>query len=297
VIGAGPAGLACADVLVRAGAKVTVYDRAAEPGGLLSSAIPSFKLQRAMVQRRCDVLQDLGVRFNFRAEIGTSDMKRLLADADAVFIATGAPASRGLDIPGKKLSGVVGALRYLAAPEGWHSQTYRNRVIVLGGGETAIDCARTAIRQGAASVTVAYRGARERMRASRREIDAALKDGVVFRYGAGPIAFAGEAKLEGVILADGEKLHCDLAIEAIGQTFDPPHWVSTFGIRVDGEGRILVDGDGRTTHPRVFAGGDNTSGPGLVVLSAAAGRRAANAILAGQFDVSCTVPRAVSSSC
>lgn len=280
VVGAGPAGLACADVLARAGTEVTVYDRAREIGGLLSSGIPPFKLDRDRVLRRRAVLERMGVRFRLETEVTLATMKRLLDDSHAVFIGTGASRSRRLDIPGGHLPGVLDALAYLAAPDAARALVTGNEMLVLGGGDTAVDCARTAVRQGAAAVTIAYRRSRERMRASPKELAAALDEGIRFCFDAVPVGFIGEKAVEGIRFADGRRTRCSIAIVAIGQEASPPPWLGEFGIEIDAGGHILVDGHGRTANPRVLAGGDNTPGPDLVVTAAAAGRRAAQAILA-----------------
>ena len=159
------------------------------------------------------------------------------------------------------------------------------RVLVSGGGDTAIDCARSAVRQGAGDVTVAYRRGAEQMRASAKEIAAAREEGVNFAFHKQPEACVGEEKLQGIRFRDGAggqgNVHaCDLAIVAFGQEADDDGWLKRLNIATDERGFIATDEYGRTTHPKVFAGGDNSHGPDLIVTAVAAGRRASQGIQA-----------------
>jgi glutamate synthase (NADPH/NADH) small chain len=157
------------------------------------------------------------------------------------------------------------------------------RVLVLGGGDTAMDCARSALRLGAASVIVAYRGPEARLRAAPSEVQAAREEGASFLFGHSPIALVGAGRIQGVRFAteDGEaQVHCDWVVPALGQVPAPPDWLADLGVKIDDTGRIRVDPEGRTSNPRVYAGGDASQGPDLVVTALAAGRRAAAAILA-----------------
>jgi glutamate synthase (NADPH/NADH) small chain len=277
VIGAGPAGLACADFLNRDGCAVTVFDRHAEIGGLLAQGVPPFKLDRAVLTTRRDLLETAGIEFQLGVEVDRPTMHRLVDNHDAVFLATGTQAPREIELPGRKLRGVIAALDYLKP-----STTYRaKRVLVLGGGDTAMDCARTARRAGAA-VTVCARAAAESLRASPRELKATREEGVAFRFRHYPLAIIGTDAVAAVRFQtpDGELTEeCDAVILAFGFVAQPPAWLSALGVETDTHGRIRVDAHGRTTHPKIYAGGDNARGPDLVVTAMADGRAAAQGIL------------------
>ena len=296
MIGAGPAGLACADELNKAGFQVTVFDKRGEAGGMLAYGAPSFRLDKSILVDRRTLLQEAGVRFEFGVEVDETMMHGLVETNDAVFLGMGAQASRPADLPGRELAGVIDGLAYLFAVNASRlgesaspPEVRGRRVLVLGGGDTAIDCARSAVRDGAASVTVAYRRGPEKMRASPEEVTLAGEEGVDFAYHKAPLAFVGEERVEGVRFAahdggGGEVLAGDVVVVAIGMLADPPDWLDTLSIATDAGGLIEVDPTGRTTNPKVFAGGDNTHGPDLVVTAIAAGRRASRGIrgLVGQ---------------
>ncbi len=277
VIGAGPAGLACADFLNREGCAVTVFDRHAEIGGLLAQGVPPFKLDRAVLETRRDLLETAGIEFQLGVEVDGPTMQRLVDDHDAVFLATGTQTPREIALPGRKLRGVIAALDYLKP-----SAVYRAKhVIVLGGGDTAMDCARAARRTGA-EVMVCARAAAESLRASPRELKAAREEGVAFRFRHYPLEITGTGAVAAVRFQtpDGELTEaCDAVILAFGFVAQPPAWLSTLGVETDAHGRIRVDAHGRTTHPKIYAGGDNARGPDLVVTAMADGRAAAQGIL------------------
>ncbi len=290
VVGAGPAGLACADELNKAGFQVTVFDKRGEAGGMLTYGAPPFRLDKSMVAERRALLQEAGVRFELGVEADEPMMRRLMETNDAVFLGMGAQASRPADLPGRELAGVIDGLSYLFAVNSSYlgesaspPQVRGKRVLVLGGGDTAMDCARSAVRHGAASVTVAYRRGPERMRASPEEVALAGEEGIGFAYHKNPLEFVGKDRVEGVRFSagnggDGDFLPGDVVIVAIGMLADPPDWLGGLGIATDADGFIQVDDAGRTTNPKVFAGGDNTHGPDLVVTAIAAGRRASRGI-------------------
>lgn len=290
VIGAGPAGLACADELNKAGFDVTVFDKRNEIGGLLTYGVPSFKLDKAAVKRRKNLLEKAGIHFELGVDVDAELLRRLIDGSHAVFLGTGAQRSSAANIPGQDLKGVIDGLAYLSTVNASQLDASISapnlagkRVLVLGGGDTAMDCARSAVRQGASRVMVAYRRGPERMRASPKEIAAAREEGVDFIFHEAPQAFVGEDKLEGVGFRaeDGrlENLHaCDVAIVAFGQEAERADWLNQHGIATDTRGLIKTDENGRTTHPRVFAGGDASHGPNLVVTAVAAGRRAGQAM-------------------
>jgi glutamate synthase (NADPH/NADH) small chain len=312
IVGAGPAGLACADRLALAGVKAVVYDRHPEIGGLLTFGIPPFKLDKAIVRRRRAVLEGMGVEFVLGTDIGSElPFGRLLDQYDAVFLATGASRALRGGFPGEDLEGVIPALPYLQANNRRELGLGGNdgldmagqRVLVLGGGDTAMDCTRTAIRQGATSVTCAYRRDEANMPGSRREVENAREEGVRFLWHRQPVEILadGGRRVNGVKLlttrlgapdrhgrrrpetipGSEEIIPADRVIVAFGFRPSPPAWLAEAGIRTDERGRVRSDGPfrGQTSHPRVFAGGDTVRGSHLVVGAVHDGREAAGGIL------------------
>lgn len=292
IIGAGPAGLACADELNKSGFDVTVYDKRDEIGGLLTYGVPSFKLDKAAIVRRRRLFEEAGINFVLGVDVDSQRLQRLIDTNDAVFLGSGAQRPRVTNLSGQELEGLSDGLEHLsilntsrlcasqAAPD-----MMGKRVLVLGGGDTAIDCARSAVRQGSADVTIAYRRGPEQMRAFPKEIAYAREEGVNFAFHQTPEALVGEEKLRGIRFnnsADGHgNVHaCDVAIVAFGQDADDNGWLKHLNIATDDRGFFVVDENGGTTHPKVFVGGDNSHGPDLVVTAVAAGRRASQGILA-----------------
>jgi glutamate synthase (NADPH/NADH) small chain len=306
VVGAGPAGLACADALAARGHRVTVYDAHPRPGGLLRYGIPAFKLEKAVVDRRVRYLEALGVEFVCGVRVGrdvTLDELRS-AGYHALFLAPGATTPKRAGLPGEDLEGVVDALPFLArnavesphptAPDDLHGM----RVVVLGGGDTAMDCVRTARRLGAASVTCVYRRDEDNMPGSRREVQAAKDEGVTFRWLAAPVRFLddGAGRVCGVECVqmrlgapdtDGRRrpepvpgsefvVDADLVILAFG--FDGSPVPADDGPARTRWQTYQVTADLATTTPGVFAGGDAVRGPDLVVTALRDGLRAAEAI-------------------
>lgn len=282
VVGAGPAGLACAERLNRAGIEVAVYDRGDVIGGLLATGVPAFKLDRTVLARRRELLEQAGIRFHLGAAIDREKLDVLLTECDAVFLGLGAQRPRVVDLPGQDLPGVSQALDWLAAVNAGRGEDLAGRhLLVLGGGDTAIDCARAARRLGA-QVTLAYRGAAVRLRASQKEAALAREEGVAFVFEHAPVAIAGAPESGGLAVdfAGCGELAVDRVVIAFGQQPAPPPWSADYGIVLEPDGRIRVDEHGRTSHPGIYAGGDNTLGPDLAVTAMAAGRCAAEAILA-----------------
>ncbi|MEA3274063.1 MAG: FAD-dependent oxidoreductase [Pseudomonadota bacterium] len=280
VVGAGPAGLACAERLNQAGVRVSVFERGPTIGGLLASGVPGFKLDNAVLARRRTLLEKTGIRFHCNSPVDGTLLAELLQDHDAVFLGLGAQRPRSVELPGLHLPGVDQALAWLAAANAGQREDLAGRtLLVLGGGDTAIDCARVARRLGA-QVILAYRGPETRLRATPKEVALAREEGVELRFDLAPEAFLGGEHLAAVRFAGGAELAAERAIIAFGQQPDPPPWLADLDVAIETDGRIRVDGDGRTSHPRIFAGGDNTHGPDLAVTAMAAGRRAAEAILA-----------------
>ncbi|NOQ78074.1 MAG: NAD(P)-binding protein [Gammaproteobacteria bacterium] len=295
IIGSGPAGLACADELNKAGYQVTIFDRNSVVGGLLATGVPSFKLDKSYLQRRHQLLQQQGITFKLNFDVNGQTIKSLLAQYDALFLGTGAQASRHLKISGQILKGVSNAIDYLAQVNLSYetkSQEIKNQqtdllinkeVIVLGGGDSAMDCARSAIRQQAKKVTIVYRGKAQAMRASPKELYAAKEEGVNFLFELSPHTILGESSVTAVVFNHSDSTHrvinCDQLILAIGQVNSLPDWLLSLNIKTDSKDRIMVNSSGRTSHPLIYAGGDNTNGPDLVVTAVAAGRKAAQGIM------------------
>ncbi|MDH5612073.1 MAG: FAD-dependent oxidoreductase, partial [Gammaproteobacteria bacterium] len=200
VIGAGPAGLACADELNKAGCVVTVYDRNAQVGGLMATGVPPFKLDKAMLERRYQLLKKQGVHFQLGVEVDQIMLQKIERSSDAIFLATGAQTSRDLKLPGQNLIGVTDALSYLQQVNKDNNSValLGKHVLVIGGGDSAIDCARSALRQGAVEVTMAYRGNEQAMRATPKEKQAAWEEGVRLRLEYAPIEVIGDECVTGV---------------------------------------------------------------------------------------------------
>ncbi len=280
IIGAGPAGIACADELNQAGCEVEVFDKNPQIGGLLANGVPSFKLDKSLLILRQRLLEKQGIVFHFGVEVGKNNLQQFLHSHDAIFLGIGAQTPRDLHLPGKHFDGVTDALSWLSETT---SQAVENRhIVVLGGGDSAMDCARTAIRQGASTVTVAYRDTAQAMRASPKERKAAQEEGVNFLFEHTPVEVLGEEEVTGISFEfHGETvlLDCDTVILAIGQVSRMPDWLEHLRIKDTPQGATAVDDLGRTGHPKIYAGGDNTLGPALVVTAVAAGRRAAQGIL------------------
>ena len=315
VIGAGPGGLAAADALRRRGFQVTVYDRYDRAGGLLVYGIPGFKLEKDVVMRRNQLLADGGVTFELGKDIGVDiSFEALREKHDAILIATGVYKSRDLGGPGAGLPGIVKALDYLTASnktgfgdavaefESGELNAAGKKVVVIGGGDTAMDCVRTAIRQGASSVKCLYRRDRANMPGSQREVANAEEEGVEFVWLAAPKGFVGDTAATGVRVAKmrlgapdvtgrqtPEEIEgadytepADIVIKALG--FDPedlPKLWDVEGLDVTRWGTIKTD---HRTHETaldgVFAAGDIVRGASLVVWAIRDGREAADAIAA-----------------
>ncbi len=314
VVGAGPAGLSCADVLTRAGVHATVFDRYPEIGGLLTFGIPPFKLDKGVMTKRRMIFEDMGITFRLGSDVGENEsIFKLREQYDAVFLGMGTYTSMKGAFPGEDLPGVYEALPYLVAnnrkvmgldllPSGCPDLAGL-RVVVLGAGDTAMDCNRTAIRQGAASVTCIYRRDEENMPGSKREVRNSKEEGVRFLFNRQPLEVLGSGKVEGVRLAktrlgaadaagrqvpeavsgSEETLEADAVLIAFGFRPSPPDWLQEIGVRQDESGRIIAPEKQpcmfQTTCPGVFAGGDMVRGSDLVVTAVWEGRQAAEGIL------------------
>jgi glutamate synthase (NADPH) small chain len=311
VIGAGPAGLACADRLARRGIEAHVFDRYEEIGGLLTFGIPPFKLEKEVIATRRQVLEAMGVRFRLNTEVGRDvGFAELLRRFDAVFVGTGAYTEVDGGLPGRELPGVAPALPFLIAnarrllgsgPADDPLLALRDRrVVVLGGGDTAMDCVRTAVRLGASTVTCVYRRDEANMPGSRREVKNAREEGVAFLFNRQPLAIRGEGRVTGVQVietalgaadANGRRaaqpvpgsealLDADVVIQAFGFRPSPAAWLAEHGVQLEADGRVRIAGalPYQTSHPRIFAGGDNVRGADLVVTAVHDGREAGEAI-------------------
>ena len=330
VVGAGPAGIACADRLARAGIQAVVYDRYEQIGGLLQFGIPTFKLDKAVIARRREVLEGMGIQFRLGVEIGRDvTMEQLLAEYDAVFLGTGAYRYTDGGLPGQDAEGVLPALPFLVQNgrivtgtepanvtgrpiAGWEDliklpDLAGRRVVVLGGGDTGMDCVRSAIRLGAGRVTCAYRRDEASMPGSAREVANAREEGVRFLFNRQPLGIEADAqnRVTGVRVVEtrlGEPdargrrmavpvegsesvIEADVVIIAFGFSPNVPEWMTRAGIEGTGNGRIVAGPAAsaaalpyQTAHPRVFAGGDAVRGADLVVTAVAEGRDAAQSI-------------------
>jgi len=313
IIGAGPAGMACAEELRKLGYQVTIYDRYDRSGGLLIYGIPNFKLEKFVVERRTKLLRDSGIKFVQNFEVGKDkSLLELRKNHEAVLIATGVYKSREINIPGQELKNIFPAMEFLTASNrkglGDKVELFDNgtlnaegkKIVVIGGGDTAMDCVRTAIRQKAKSVKCIYRRDKENMPGSSREVSNAEEEGVEFVWLTSPKKFLGDTKVSGIELSKmqlGEpdasgrrkpaiqdnseyKIETDIVIKSLG--FDPeniPKLFSAQELAVSKWGTIKIDLNTMQTNIEgIFAAGDIVRGASLVVWAIRDGRDAANQI-------------------
>jgi glutamate synthase (NADPH/NADH) small chain len=314
VVGAGPAGLACADILVRNGVTPVVFDRYSKIGGLLTFGIPPFKLEKEVVEKRREIMEYMGVEFRLGVDVGRDvSFEQLYREYDAVFLGMGTYNFVKGGFAGEDLPGVHEALPYLISNINRELGLQKDpaefidmkdkRVLVLGGGDTGMDCNRTAIRQGAASVTCTYRRDEDNMPGSRRDYKNSKEEGVTFLFNKQPIEIVGSDRVQGVKLVETrlgkpgprgrrvpevvpgteETIPADAVIIAFGFLPSPPDWFDTQNIGLHGNGRVRVSTAAQsrfqTTNPKVFAGGDMVRGSDLVVTAVFEGREAAKGIL------------------
>lgn len=309
IIGSGPGGLAAADELAKLGHTVVIFEAQLLPGGLLVNGIPAFKLEKSIVDRRIDLLVRRGVEFRLGVRVGWDvSLEELRREFDAVFLGVGAQKPKPLDIAGAGLAGVVDALPFLIRKnvdsplaEGPEIEVGGKRVVVLGGGDTAMDCLRTALRGGASAVTCLYRRDLANMPGSRKEYANAIEEGADFRFLTNPTELVGGAagqvtgvrcqlmelgapdasgRRKPVAVAGSEFLvPADIVLVAYG--FDPmpfPAGSDFAAIALDRWGGLQVDANQMTSLPGVFAGGDSVRGPSLVVHAVRDARKAAAGI-------------------
>jgi|TARA_Y100000992_G_scaffold212645_1_gene146331 glutamate synthase (NADPH/NADH) small chain len=310
IIGAGPAGLACAENLIRRGVKCIVYDRYSQIGGLLTYGIPEFKLEKNIVIKRREILEELGVEFVLNFEVDEKRMNEIEKNSDAIFLGLGTYESIKGNINGLSKDGVVEALpylikntEYLMSEEDAENIDFRDKkVVVLGGGDTAMDCVRTAIRQQAKSVYCVYRRDKENMPGSVKEIKHAMEEGVEFLFNSQPLEIIGNGtvrqlkigktklgKADGsgrrkpVLIKNSEKiLDVDKLVIAFGYEADPQSFIAENNIKVSDRGLISLDNENykyQTSNPKFFAGGDMIIGSSLAVHAIAHGRDAAKEII------------------
>ncbi|MBS3798573.1 FAD-dependent oxidoreductase [Pseudoalteromonas sp. BDTF-M6] len=316
IIGAGPAGLGCADVLVRNGVKPVVFDRHPEIGGLLTFGIPSFKLEKEVMQRRREIFTEMGVEFRLNTEVGQDiELQQIIDQYDAVFLGVGTYQSMRANLENEDAQGVHDALPFLigntnrvmgydegAAP---YIDMQGKRVVVLGGGDTAMDCVRTSVRQQAQQVICAYRRDEENMPGSKREVKNAKEEGVEFMFNVQPkgIVVDEQGRVSGVRMVQTQLGEPDengrrraeevpgsehvVAADAVLMAFGfKPHkmdWLEPFGVEINHWGGINAPEQGafthQTTNPKIFAGGDVVRGSDLVVTAIFEGRNAAEGIM------------------
>ena len=313
IIGSGPAGLACAEQLRKKGYKITVYDRYDRAGGLLIYGIPNFKLEKEIVERRIKLLKDGGINFKLNFEVGKdATLDELKKEHDAILIATGVYKPREIDIKGSDLGNIFPAMEFLTTSNkkglGDKVENFENgtlnakdkNVVVIGGGDTAMDCVRTAVRQKAKSVKCLYRRDKENMPGSAREVANAEEEGVEFVWLSSPKEFIGKNKVEKVlvnkmklgdpddggrrkpIIDEGSEyeIETDIVIKSLG--FDPEDLPKLFNekdLQVSKWGTIKIDFDTMETNLKgVFAAGDIVRGASLVVWAIKDGRDVAESI-------------------
>ena len=314
IIGAGPAGLACAEELRKEGIQVTIYDRYDRSGGLLIYGIPNFKLEKHVVTRRTELLEKSGIKFVHNFEVGKdASLKELRKKHNAILIATGVYKAREIDLPGSDLANIFPAMEFLTASNkkglGDKVQLFDDGtlnakgkdVVVIGGGDTAMDCVRTAIRQDAKSVKCIYRRDKKNMPGSSREVQNAQEEGIEFVWLTTPSKFNGKNKVESVevnkiklgepddsgrrrpeiIEGSNYNVKADLVIKSLG--FDPEDLPKLFGednLNLTKWGTIKIDFDTmETSVPGVFAAGDIVRGASLVVWAIKDGRDVSGQIL------------------
>ncbi|WP_019895527.1 FAD-dependent oxidoreductase [Hydrogenovibrio halophilus] len=315
IVGSGPAGLGCADILIRNGVKPVVFEKQQEIGGLLTFGIPQFKLDKDLVVKRRQIMEGMGVEFRCNTEVGKDiEFDALLNDYDAVFVGMGTYKPMAGRFPGEDLPQVYKALDFLignvknelkmAQPDDAFISVKGKRVVVLGGGDTTMDCTRTSVRQGASEVYCVYRRDEENMPGSRAEVKNAKEEGVQFKFNLAPVEVLeqngqvsgikviqtrmGEPDENGrrraeMVPGSERVIDCDAVIVAFGFQPNPPEWLKPHNVELTDWNTIVAKEDSefpfQTSHEKIFAGGDMVRGSSLVVHAIAEGRAAAEGIL------------------
>ena len=310
IVGSGPAGFACATYLMRSGINVEMFEKSAKPGGLLTYGIPAFKLEKEVVFRRFKFLQDAGMKLNLNTEIGKDvELKDLIENYDAVFLAIGAEKSKKAKLENEDANGVFVAIEFLInvqkklfGDEEYNSyfDVKGKNIVVIGGGDTAMDCIRTSLREGAKSVKCLYRRDQSNMPGSRKEFKNAKEEGAEFIFNVSPtkvvtddknsvigielqkttLSEKDESGRQRVEIIEGSEYieDADVVIFALGFDTVAFDYLAQNGIETNKWGEIVANKDGQTSNKKVFTGGDCFRGSDLVVTAAADGKKAATKI-------------------
>ncbi|MBO6059415.1 MAG: FAD-dependent oxidoreductase, partial [Bacteroidaceae bacterium] len=279
IIGAGPAGLSCAYYLAADNYKVTVFDKNEQPGGMLRYGIPNFRLEKPVLDAEIDVLKELGVIFRCGVEIGKDITIAQLREQgfDAIYLAVGAQKSASLGIPGEDLEGVWGGIDFLREVNAGAKPAVGNKVVVVGGGNVAMDVARAAIRLGA-DVTVAYRRKESDMPADPAEVAEAREEGVKFLFEHRPVEIKGENGKVTALVCEAGTIECESVLAAIGQRIDL-EGLDLGELSIDEKGRVIADAvTYQTAQKDIFVGGDAYTGPKFAIDAIAQGKQAAISI-------------------
>ena len=296
VIGGGPSGLTCSAFLVKSGVKVTIFEKYDYLGGLLVHGIPEFRLLKEIVKQTVDNILELGIEVKYNQELGKNlKLEDLEKEFDAIFLSIGANVSSRMGIEGEDLEGVYGGNELLEY--NLHPDYKDKKVAVVGGGNVAMDCARTINKMGAKEVKVIYRRAREQMPAEDKEVEDAINEGIEFLFQNNVVKIIGENKVEKVELIKTELVQkegetrlvtvniennnyiedIDYIVMALGSK--PEGFVSNLGLELNKWGNISINENYQTSNPRVFSGGDLAGIKGTVAWAAQSGREAANKIV------------------
>jgi glutamate synthase (NADPH/NADH) small chain len=304
IIGSGPAGLSCATYLLRAGIDVEIFERANRPGGLLTYGIPGFKLDKHRIERRFDFIKNAGAKVTLNCEIGKDkSFENLSKTFDAIFIGIGATKAKNAKIDGETNSNVYNAMEFLTKVQkkefAEEVENYINvkdkKVVVIGGGDTAMDCVRTSVREGAKNVKCLYRRDETNMPGSKKEVDNSKEEGVEFVFNVSPVSINnqgvqlektklitpdenGRQKVQ--IMPNSEYLQkADIIIMALGFNQELPEFIKDSSLKLDKWNGIKVNDDYTTSIENIYAGGDSVRGADLAVTATLDGREAAYAII------------------
>ncbi len=308
IIGSGPAGMSCATFLLRAGIGVDMFEKSDRPGGLLTYGIPNFKIQKDVILRRFNWMQEAGLNLHLNTDISNSkQIKNMLDNYDAIFVALGAPKSKNANLKNEDAHGVYHVMDILKHAQKRVFQDFYEailedkNIVVIGGGDSAMDAVRTSVRMNAKSVRCVYRRDEHSMPGSRKEVINAKEEGVIFEFNTAPkevivnekynvkglicqktelVEVKGQKRKKLNVIQDSDfVLECDIIILALGfDNFIFP-WYDTAEINTGKWGEIIVDENKRTSNRRIFAGGDSVRGADLAVTAAADGRKAAYTII------------------